>query len=125
MLDEPVCLPYIDNLTVLRLQPTEAPVGLDAVAALFQRLGFELHAFTGVETASAILGLELGVESPGILRAKGDRVWKLRSALQWLGQQAWVSGDQVCVRPPGDVRGRVVGCTPSIGRPISWRECSR
>lgn len=79
------------------MRADEVQKGIDDMADRFSHIGFELHEFTGVETASVILGLEVGVEVPGVLRTKRERVWRLRSALRWLGEGAWVTGDQVRV----------------------------
>lgn len=58
---------------MLGLRADQVQSGLDEVASRFQQLGFELHEFTGAESASVILVLEMGVDAPDFLRPKWDR----------------------------------------------------
>eukprot|EP00974_Lingulodinium_polyedra_P013932 1350637-Lingulodinium_polyedra.AAC.1 len=63
----------------------------------FDKMGFSLHDITGVETVAKVLGFLIGQGRPGSLRPAPERVWKLRSALQWLEERPFITGEQLGV----------------------------
>ena len=87
-----LCLPYCDNLTIYGLDAEKVQEGIDLMTNGFEKVGFDLHEFSGVLEVSRVLGFEVSGGAEGLVRPLADKVWRLRATIEHVVQGKWASG---------------------------------
>jgi len=89
--DEPIALPYCDNLTVFGMSKERVDRRLRELIRVFEGKGFVLHEISWASTSSDILGTSFdGLKHT--VRARPKRAWTLRGALRHAARGGRISG---------------------------------